>query len=59
MEDDRYNKLKELVLASLNYLCEFEDEAKDRGDINTLDGVVKFFSIHSLQWKIKPVAAGT
>lgn len=48
IEDDRYNKLKEIVFASLNYFCEFEDEAKDREDINALGEVIKFFGTHSL-----------
>lgn len=48
MEGDRYNKLKEIVLTSLNDICEFEDETKDRYDINPLREVMKFFSTHSL-----------
>ena len=36
------------MLASPNYICEFEDEAKDREYINTLRYIMKFFSIYSL-----------
>ena len=35
------------MLSSFNYICEFEDEAKDR-EINILREVMKFFSIYSL-----------
>lgn len=48
LEGARYNKLKEIILSSFNYVCEFEDEAKDREHINILREVMKFFSIYSL-----------
>lgn len=36
------------MLTSLNDICEFEDEARDKQDVNILRKVVKLFNIHSL-----------
>lgn len=37
-----------MLISSFHYICEFDNEAKDRDNINILREVMKFFSIHSL-----------
>lgn len=58
-QSDRYHKLTEIMLTSLNDICEFEDEARDKQDVNILRKVVKLFNVHSLYCRMNQSADWT